>query len=74
MQATVRSEHSSDQMVAQQLLRVHRAAKILDVSISQVYNLINRGDLQAIRVGRSIRVPMRLLEAYIAQQTKEGLN
>jgi excisionase family DNA binding protein len=61
-------------MVAQQLLRVHRAAKILDVSISQVYNLINRGDLQAIRVGRSIRVPMRLLEAYIAQQTKEGLN
>jgi excisionase family DNA binding protein len=30
---------------------------MLDMSISQVYNLINRGELGSIRIGRSVRVP-----------------
>jgi excisionase family DNA binding protein len=44
------------------LYRVKEAAWKLDVSTSQAYNLINRGELEAVRVGRSVRVPARALE------------
>jgi excisionase family DNA binding protein len=44
------------------LYRVKEAARRLDVSTSQAYNLINRGDLKAVRLGRSLRVPARALE------------
>jgi excisionase family DNA binding protein len=44
------------------LYRVKEAARQLDVSISQAYNLINRGDLEAVRLGGSLRVPARALE------------
>jgi excisionase family DNA binding protein len=39
------------------LLRVKTAAEMLDVSKSQVYNLINAGALRSVKVGKSIRIP-----------------
>jgi excisionase family DNA binding protein len=44
------------------LYRVKEAARRLDVSTSQAYNLINRGELKAVRLGRSVRIPARALE------------
>ena len=35
---------------------------MLDVSVSQIYNLINRGELGSTRIGRSVRVPASALE------------
>lgn len=48
----------SDQRI---LLRVKAAAQKLDISVSQAYNLINRGELLSVKVGRSIRIPAREL-------------
>jgi excisionase family DNA binding protein len=48
------------------LLRVKAAAQKLDISVSQAYNLINRGELESVRVGQSIRVPARALERILA--------
>jgi excisionase family DNA binding protein len=39
------------------LHRPRKVAQMLDMSVSQIYNLINRGDLESIRIGRSVRVP-----------------
>ncbi|MGD1096440.1 MAG: helix-turn-helix domain-containing protein [Bryobacteraceae bacterium] len=39
------------------LVRVKTAAEVLDVSRSQIYNLVNDGTLRAVRVGKSIRIP-----------------
>jgi excisionase family DNA binding protein len=52
------------------LLRVTTAAKMLDVSKSQLYMLISRGEIPAIRVGRSIRIPLDWLQEWIAGQPK----
>ena len=38
-------------------LTVFEAAMILRVSKQTVYRLVHAGDLQAIRVGRSFRIP-----------------
>ncbi len=48
------------------LHRVPVAAKRLDISKSQAYNLINRGELEAVRLGRSLRVPERALQKLAA--------
>lgn len=55
------------------LLRVRTAANQLDVSLSQAYNLINSGELPAVRISKSIRIPVQALNEYIARKTAEGL-
>jgi excisionase family DNA binding protein len=44
------------------LYRVKEAARRLDVSTSQAYNLINRGELKAVRLGWSVRIPAWALD------------
>lgn len=40
--------------------------EILQVSLTTVGNIINRGDIFSIKVGKSIRVPKWALEDYLA--------
>jgi excisionase family DNA binding protein len=42
-------------------LTVFEAATILRVSKQTVYRLVHTGDLQAIRVGRSFRIPAHVV-------------
>jgi excisionase family DNA binding protein len=51
------------------LYRVPEAAKLLGVSVSQCYNLVNRGDIESIRLGHSLRIPARALEKIAAGDT-----
>ncbi len=46
-------------------LTVAEAATAMRVSKMTVYRLVNSGHLQAIRVGRSFRVPEPAVEAYL---------
>lgn len=47
-------------------LRVHEAAAVLQVSTKTVRRLIARGDLKAVRIGRSVRIHSSELEHLIA--------
>jgi len=60
------AEQNPDQRV---LLRIKAAAAQLDISTSQIYNLISRGELEAVRVGRALRVPVRAIEKIAAGET-----
>lgn len=42
------------------------------VSKMTVYRLVHSGELPAVRVGRSFRVPQDALEAYLAASSVEG--
>lgn len=53
------------------LLTVNEAAQALRLSRSQVYNLVNRGELQTVKIGSSRRVPMAALQAYIDRLLRE---
>lgn len=55
----------------QLLLRVDEAAKALGVSRSQVYVLIARGELDAVTIGRSRRVPVDAVQAFIERLRHE---
>ncbi len=50
------------------LLRPREVAVATGLSRSMVYALINRGELPAIRVGKSVRVPVAELQQWIREQ------
>jgi len=51
----------------QQLFDLHETARVLNVSAWTVRDLIWRGDLPSVRVGRLVRVDRRDVEAFIAK-------
>lgn len=55
-------------------LRVQEAARHLECSRSWVYVLINKGELEAIRIGsrRGIQITRQSVEAYLAAKTITG--
>jgi len=52
-------------------ITVGAAAKRLDVNPKTIYRAIARGELAAVRVGRSIRISELVLERLIAPTTEE---
>ena len=53
---------------AAELLTVAQAAALCNLSRSHVYHLVQRGEWPAVRIGRTLRVPRRWLELWIARQ------
>ena len=49
------------------LLTVAEVATLLRVSKMSVYRLIHSGELEAVRLGRSFRVPNSAVDAYLRQ-------
>ena len=45
--------------------KVSEVAALLRVSKMSVYRLIHAGDMEAIQVGRSYRVPAHAVDAYL---------
>lgn len=52
-----------------QLITARQAAKILCISEKTLYTLTKRGDVKAVRIGRSVRYAQGELECYIDRQT-----
>ena len=57
-------EHSLSQVT---FLTVAEVAKLMRVSKMTVYRLVHSGELTAVRVGRSFRVPERAVHDYLDQ-------
>lgn len=53
-------------------LTVAEVADAMRVSRMTVYRLVHAGELPALRVGRSFRVPEDALAVYLAQAAVEG--
>ncbi|WP_076466041.1 helix-turn-helix domain-containing protein [Actinomyces mediterranea] len=58
-----------DQQAAPRFMTVSEVADIMRVSKMTVYRLIHSGEMPAIRVGKSFRVP----EAAVGQLIRSGL-
>jgi len=52
------------------LYRPRTVAEIADLSVSQVYKLIENGTLKSVRIGKSVRVPANALNELIAVSTR----
>ena len=51
---------------AQQVLKVKEVAGELRVGINQAYELIQRGEIRSVRIGRAVRVTRSALEEFLA--------
>jgi excisionase family DNA binding protein len=50
------------------LLTIPQAALVLAVGRTTVYELIGAGDLEAVHIGRSARVPVAALQDYVERR------
>ena len=51
------------------LVRVEEAARILSLSRSTIYEMLDAGELPSVRRGTARRIPVAALHAWVAQQT-----
>ncbi len=54
-------------------LTVAEVAELMRLSRMTVYRLVHGGELPAVRVGRSFRVPQDALDAYLRDHSVDGL-
>ncbi len=55
------------------LLRISEAADMLGVARSKAYAMVQAGELPAVRIGKSVRIPVRALNDYVERKTAEAL-
>ena len=51
------------------LLRPQEAARSLALSRSTIYDMIASGELAAVRIGRTLRIPAQALRDWVAENT-----
>jgi excisionase family DNA binding protein len=54
------------------LLTIPQAAAALAVVRTTVYELISAGDLEAVHIGRSVRIPVKTVEEYVERQYRSA--
>lgn len=62
----------TNQTTQKLLLRVGEAAEILSVARSRAYAMVAAGEIPSVKLGRSVRVPVASLHAYIASLIKDA--
>jgi excisionase family DNA binding protein len=50
------------------LLRPVEAARLLGISRSKLYEILVAGEIPTIHIGRSVRIPLAQLRAWVDQQ------
>jgi excisionase family DNA binding protein len=58
--------------VAPLLLTIPQAAAVLAVGRTTVYKLVGAGDLEAVHIGRSVRIPVSTVEEFVERQYRSG--
>ena len=56
---------SNERLAEVRFITVAEVASIMRVSKMTVYRMVHNGDLPAVRVGRSFRVPKDAVDAYL---------
>jgi excisionase family DNA binding protein len=50
------------------LLTMIEAARVLSIGRTTMYELVGAGAIEVVRIGRSVRVPVDALQAFVDQQ------
>jgi excisionase family DNA binding protein len=66
------SSRSDSRLSEVRFLTVSEVAELMRVSKMTVYRLVHSGDLNAVRVGRSFRVPEQAVHNYLREAFQES--
>ena len=55
----------------QRMLKVEQAAARAALGRTRMYELIKTGEIQSVKIGRSRRIPVEALDAYVARLLAE---
>jgi excisionase family DNA binding protein len=66
------SPQAAERLAEVKFLTVAEVATLMRVSKMTVYRLVHTGDLTAVRVGRSFRVPERAVHDYLREAFSES--
>ena len=67
-QTTASKPEVSEARDPQRLLKADEVAQLLNISQSQIYALMQHGEIPCVRIGRAVRVRPQDLEDYIESQ------
>ena len=71
--ASGNAEEGEELVMDKVLLTVTEAAQRLSLGRATTYQLVQRGELPVVRIGRAVRIPARALDAWIAGKTRGGM-
>jgi excisionase family DNA binding protein len=54
----------------EQLLTITEVAQALRVSKMTIYRLVHDGQLQSMRIGKSLRIPVSALDGYLRKYSR----
>lgn len=54
------------------VLTVEEAARVLRIGRSAAYDAVRRGELPAVRIGRTLRIPRHRLEQMLGHESDEA--
>ncbi len=69
---TMAGTAQAERLAEVKFLTVAEVAELMRVSKMTVYRLVHSGDLTAVRVGRSFRVPEHAVHAYLREAFRES--
>ena len=61
-------QNSSTLSMEPLLVRVEEAARLLSLSRSTIYEMLDRGELPSVRCGAARRIPLAALRAWVERQ------
>jgi excisionase family DNA binding protein len=60
--------------IERRLYRVREVAESWGLSKSKIHQMISDGQIPSVRIGRSVRIPARVVEAYLNQAESQVEN
>jgi excisionase family DNA binding protein len=69
---TMAATAQAERLAEVKFLTVAEVAELMRVSKMTVYRLVHSGDLTAVRVGRSFRVPEHAVHTYLREAFQES--
>ncbi len=61
-----------EQPLPRLVLTMNEAAACIGISVRKLYDLVDRGEIRTIKIGRCVRVSTRELEAFIERLVEGG--
>lgn len=62
----------SPEEIDQGLLTVREVAKMLHIGITTVYELMERGQIQYVKIGKARRIPLSVVRKFAVNHLKGG--